>query len=74
MVPGWEAAAHRIDVAEALRPAIDVTADQYLALRDGAEPAGLRVAPAAEFVVERVGCHAGHGFQDAGVEYYRYVN
>ena len=74
VVPGWEAAAHRIDVAEALRPAIDVTADQYLALRDGAEPAGLRVAPAAEFVVERVGCQAGHGFQDAGVEYYRYVN
>lgn len=74
VVPGWEAAARRIAVEEALCPAIDVTAEQYLALRDGREPRGLEVAPAAEFVVERIGSEVGHGFQDAGVEYYRYIH
>jgi len=74
VVPGWEAAARRIGVAEALCPAIDVTAEQYLALRSGMDPGGLTFTPAAEFVVERIGCEAGHGFQDAGVEYYRYVH
>jgi len=74
VVAGWETAARQIDVAEALRTAIDVTAEQYLALRDGLEPRGLEVTPAAEFVVERIGSEVGHAFQDAGVEYYRYVN
>jgi hydroxymethylglutaryl-CoA synthase len=73
VVPGWEAAARRIGIAEALCPAIDVTAEQYLALREGREPLGLSITPADEFVVERVGSAAGHAFQDAGVEYYRYV-
>ena len=74
VVAGWESAARRIHVEEALRPAIDITADQYLALRDGAEPADLKVATAAEFVIERIGSQVGHAFQDAGVEYYRYVH
>jgi hydroxymethylglutaryl-CoA synthase len=74
VVAGWESAARRIHLEEALRPAIDITADQYLALRDGAEPDGLRMVPAAEFVIERIGSQVGNGFQDAGVEYYRYVH
>jgi hydroxymethylglutaryl-CoA synthase len=74
VVPGWERAASRIAVDEALGSAIDVTEAQYLALRDGMAPAGLAVAPAAEFVIARVGSEVGHGFQDAGVEYYRYVH
>ena len=74
VVPGWEDAARRIGIEEALRPAIDISAEQYLALRDGVAPAGLRVAPAGEFVIERVGSQAGHAFQDAGVEYYRFVH
>jgi len=74
VVAGWESAARRIHLEEALRPAINITADQYLALRDGAEPAGLKMATAAEFVIERIGSQAGHAFQDAGVEYYRYVH
>jgi hydroxymethylglutaryl-CoA synthase len=74
IVSGWETAASQIQLQDALRPAIDVSADQYLALRDGVEPAGLKVVPAAEFVVERIGSQVGHAFQDAGVEYYRYVH
>lgn len=74
VVPGWETAAARIGVDQALRPAVDLTAEQYLALRDGAEPRDLKVVPAGEFVVERIGAEVGHAFQDAGVEYYRYVH
>jgi hydroxymethylglutaryl-CoA synthase len=74
VVAGWESAARRIRLEEALRPAIDVTVDQYLALRDGAKPVGLKVNPAGEFVIERIGSQVGYGFQDAGVEYYRYVH
>lgn len=74
VVTGWEEAARLIDMAEALRPAIDVTAEQYLALREGLEPRGLEIAAAGEFVVERIGSEVGHAFQDAGVEYYRYVH
>lgn len=74
VVPGWERAARQIQVAEALGSAIDVTSEQYLALRDGAAPAGLRVTPESEFIVERIGHQVGHAFQDAGVEYYRYVH
>jgi hydroxymethylglutaryl-CoA synthase len=74
IVAGWETAARRIRLEEALRPAIDVTLEQYLALRDGAVPAGLKVAAAGEFVIERIGSQVGHAFQDAGVEYYRYVH
>ncbi|MEZ5565771.1 MAG: hydroxymethylglutaryl-CoA synthase, partial [Gammaproteobacteria bacterium] len=54
VVPGWEKAAKRIRLVEALHPAIDITADQYLALRDGVEPVGLNVTPESEFVIERI--------------------
>jgi len=74
VVPGWEAAARRIGVTEALCPALDLTKEQYLALREGQEPEGLAIHPAAEFVVERIGAATSQAFQDAGVEYYRYVN
>ncbi|MEO8224048.1 MAG: hydroxymethylglutaryl-CoA synthase [Gammaproteobacteria bacterium] len=74
IIPGWESAARHIGIKEALDSAIDVTAGQYLALRGGAAPAGLSVVPAAEFVIERVGSQVGHAFQDAGVEYYRYIH
>ncbi|MDH5277063.1 MAG: hydroxymethylglutaryl-CoA synthase, partial [Gammaproteobacteria bacterium] len=74
VVPGWEDAARRIRLEDTLRPAIDLSADQYLALRDGVAPAGLEVAQAGEFVIERIGSQADHAFQDAGVEYYRFVH
>jgi hydroxymethylglutaryl-CoA synthase len=74
VVPGWQDAARRMQLEAAFRPAIDVSSSQYLALRDGVAPAGLKVAPAGEFVIEKIGSQAGHAFQDAGVEYYRFVH
>ena len=57
----------------ALLPMIDLSHDQYLALRDRTSASGIEYAPQAEFVIERVGSESTNAFQDAGVEYYRYV-
>jgi hydroxymethylglutaryl-CoA synthase len=73
VVPGWEAAARRIDVAGALENAIALSAEQYGALRDSVVPVGLPPPHRGEFVVDRVGREAGTRFQDRGIEYYRYV-
>lgn len=73
VMPAWAAAAARIRIGDALAGAIDLSNEQYLALREGRAAAGLPADPAAEFVIERVGTDMGRGFQDDGIEYYRYV-
>jgi hydroxymethylglutaryl-CoA synthase len=73
MVPGWEHGARSIDFKSALLPMIDLTHDQYLALRDRLSLAGIHYAPHSEFVVDRVGSETTHAFQDAGIEYYRFI-
>ncbi|MCC5793838.1 MAG: hypothetical protein JJT85_03780 [Chromatiales bacterium] len=74
VVSGWEQAAARIRVAEALEGSTDLTAEQYAALREGTSPDGLTLRASAEFIIERVGNDTGHAFQDDGIEYYRYVH
>jgi hydroxymethylglutaryl-CoA synthase len=73
VVPGWEEAAARIQVAPALAGAVDVTRDQYYALREGKALPDLGVDRPGDFIVERVGRESGQSFQDLGVEYYRYI-
>lgn len=73
IVPGWGAAAASIEFQKALSPCIDLSHDQYLALRDRGVITGLGYAPSAEFVVDRVGSETTQIFQDAGIEYYRYI-
>ena len=73
VVDGWEHAAGKINFQSTLTPMIDLTHDQYLALRDRSAVAGLSYAPSAEFVVDRIGSETTQVFQDAGIEYYRYV-
>ena len=70
---GWEEAAARIGFAQALENAIDLSQEQYLAMRDSGRDPGVNYQPAGEFVVDRVGEMDSSGFQDLGVEYYRYV-
>jgi hydroxymethylglutaryl-CoA synthase len=74
MVAGWEEAASRIGVPEAMAGAIDVTAEQYLGLRDNENVIGLPPSRAGSFVVERIGAETAAAFQDCGVEYYRYIH
>ena len=73
IVPTWREAAAAIDFQAALNPCIDLSHDQYLALRDRGVTTGLGYAPSAEFVVDRIGSETTQIFQDAGIEYYRYV-
>ena len=73
IVPGWQEAVDSIQLKSALSPMVDLTHDQYLALRDRTGAAGIDYAPQAEFIIDRVGSEATHTFQDAGVEYYRYI-
>ena len=73
VVSGWKQATSRIAFAKAMEPCIDLTHDQYLALHERAAPNELDYSPRAEFVIERVGSERNAAFQDAGIEYYRYI-
>ncbi|HET7307411.1 MAG TPA: hydroxymethylglutaryl-CoA synthase [Gammaproteobacteria bacterium] len=69
---GWQTAAARLDVDDALANApIDLEREQYEALHDGNE-AGVPTVPANGFAIDRVGREYGADFQDLGVEYYAY--
>lgn len=72
-VPGWQAAAARIDLRGALVGAIDLTQAQYEALHDGRTADGLGIEPVREFAIQHVGDKYESTFQDLGVEYYAYV-
>lgn len=73
IVPGWQQAVASIRFEQALQPVINLSQDQYLALRDPMDTKDLGYAPHDEFVVERIGQETEQSFQDAGIEYYRYV-
>ena len=68
---GWRAAARKIGCADALADAVDLDQAQYEALHDG-EPVDL-APPRRGFVVDRVGDRYEPGFQDLGIEYYRWT-
>ena len=68
---GWRAAARKIGFADALADAVDLDQAQYEALHDG-EPVDL-APPRRGFVVDRVGDRYEPGFQDLGIEYYRWT-
>ena len=69
----WEQAAARIGFQDSMKGSIDLTQDQYLAMRDSDRDVGPAYQPAGEFVVDRIGKMDSSGFQDLGIEYYRYV-
>jgi hydroxymethylglutaryl-CoA synthase len=73
VVPGWTDAVSKIAFAAALEPSIDLSHDQYLALHEHVVPNELNYSPKAEFVIDRVGSERNAAFQDAGIEYYRYI-
>lgn len=73
VVRGWEAAAARINFAQALGTPVDLTEAQYLALHEGHASDLTPVPAAGEFVVDSIGTVDGPDFQNLGVEFYRYV-
>jgi hydroxymethylglutaryl-CoA synthase len=74
VVSGWEVAAAKIQFAQALENTIDLTEPQYLALRDRADTDDLGFSASNECIVTHVGHSKGTGFQDVGIEYYRYIS
>ena len=70
---GFEVAARQIGFAHALEGALNLEREQYEALHDGEEVAGLDYTPRSEFRIARVGKSYETSFQDLGVEYYEYV-
>ena len=73
-VPGWEKAAKRIALKQALSNPIDLTREQYEAMHDGREVPGLAYDPRSEFVISHIGQRYDAAFQDLGIEYYKYVS
>lgn len=74
LVDGWQTAAAKINMPDALANSIKLSQDEYRALRNGSSQAPAGYTPKAEFIVDRVGSMNETGFQDSGIEYYRYVS
>jgi hydroxymethylglutaryl-CoA synthase len=72
-VKGWQEAAKKINLKQALADPIDLRCQQYEALHDGRELVDLEYVPKQEFVISHVGGRYERGFQDLAVEYYDYV-
>ncbi len=73
LVAGWEQAAIKTDLAGAMAGALDLDETQYMELLKG-NRTELNYQPSDEFVVERVGSSKEKGFQDKGIEYYRFID
>lgn len=72
VVDGFERAAGKIRFAESLEGALDLSREQYEAIHDGLDVELADVVKNA-FVVDRIGGMNGTGYDDVGIEYYRYV-
>ena len=74
-VDGWQEAAKKINVSEALQaPALDLTQEQYEGLHGGEITEDLvKDKRKMEFVIEKLGTTNEAAFQDLGVEYYKFI-
>jgi hydroxymethylglutaryl-CoA synthase len=68
----WRDAAEKMGLHASLARAVDLNREQYESLHDGRK-VDLGYQPAGEFVIDHVGTRHEAEFQDAGIEYYRYV-
>lgn len=72
VVPGWQPAAGRIRMSEALADPIGLDRDQYERLHDGRKLEIARTL-SEEFVVSHVGERSDAPVVDEGIEYYRFI-
>lgn len=74
-VKGWEKAASKINVAAALKNAMEIDRATYESLHSGASKEDVAASHRKmEFVIDRVGSRHELAFQDVGIEYYRFIN
>jgi len=70
--PGWQEAASRINLEDALSDPVMLSQSQYEMLHDRGA-ADLPQPPSDRFFIERIGTIHEPDFQDVGVEYYQYA-
>lgn len=73
VVPGWEAAAARIDAAQAMAGAIDLDRRSYESLHDRRTPRPIEPHRSDAFAIAHVGETHRADFQDLGIDYYEFV-
>jgi hydroxymethylglutaryl-CoA synthase len=74
LVEDWQQAALKVKMAEATADPINLSKEQYTAIREGKALDNLNYQPHAEFIIDRVGSLREDDFQDSGIEYYRFVS
>ncbi|WHZ20748.1 MAG: Hydroxymethylglutaryl-CoA synthase [Rhodanobacteraceae bacterium] len=72
VVAGWREAARAIRFDDALAGAFDLDREQYETLHDTGTLDGADLPAPAGVVIDHVGAHDDHAFQDYGIAYYRY--
>ena len=72
MVEGWQQAASRLNIKDALDGPIDLVQEEYEALHDGLASPCPDFTPSGQFIVDHIGDRS-NGFHDLGIEYYRYI-
>lgn len=73
VVPGWREAMARCRFHAALDGAVDLDQKAYKGLHDTGMLEAALGAALNGMVIDHVGQHDEHGFQDCGIAYYRYV-
>lgn len=72
LVPGWELAAQRGAIENALAAPVNLERAGYEALHEGHSTEDLAPSSTPRFVIDRIGNRDG-AVNDLGVEYYRYI-
>ncbi|HET9819208.1 MAG TPA: hypothetical protein VFP92_08595, partial [Rhodanobacteraceae bacterium] len=70
---GWRDAARAIRFREALAEAMDLDRPEYAMLHDFGTLDGTPADALSGLVIDHVGTHDEHAFQDFGIAYYRYL-
>ena len=73
-VEGWQNSAKLTPFSSAFESFINLTHKQYLKLRSEKTTNGIDYHLKNEFVIRKIGSEERVDFQDAGIEYYEFLN
>lgn len=70
----WQEISTKINFSNAFKDQYDLSHQQYLTLRTEKTTNGINFQLRNQFIVKRIGTEERDDFQDAGIEYYEYLN
>jgi hypothetical protein len=70
----WKEASIKSNFSNAFKDRYNLSQEQYLTLRSEKTTNGIDHQLRNQFVVKRIGTEERDDFQDAGIEYYEYLN